>query len=51
LSYSDKHPHEAECVAPNCPFPGTMLVMVGGKPYWACEKHRQELTRHPDRVH
>jgi hypothetical protein len=48
--FSDKHAHQADCVAPNCPFAGTMLLMIGEKPYWVCEKHRQEYAKHPTRV-
>ena len=44
MSYADKHPHEAQCVAPNCPFNGTKLILIKDKPYWTCERHYEEMS-------
>jgi len=41
--YSEKR-HKAPCVAPECPAPGTKLVMVAGKLQWACLDHQRKLT-------
>lgn len=40
--YADKR-IKAACVAPDCPAPGSKLVMVAGKLEWVCNDHHRKL--------
>jgi hypothetical protein len=42
--YSEKR-HKAPCVAPECPAPGTKLVMVAGKLEWVCGAHQRKISQ------
>lgn len=42
--YSEKRQVAADCTAASCDEQASKLLLIGGKPWWTCDYHYDELS-------